>query len=191
MRIAAAGLAAMLWVSSALAGGGEEMREFAFTPEDFRAAFDRQAGRDGTDAISQCVEVHRVSNCRFRMKAFARAAPGEASATASDRETEMPDEEFDFLRFESWRMGAISFDGSAATAARRGHFIGQFKTLLRVLEPSLGASEIERIVDGLGLTTMPAQLEVERRVERPFARMTCRQGAGAASWIRCSIAPPK
>jgi hypothetical protein len=56
MRIGAVCLAAMMWVPAALAGGAEDMREFSFTPETFRTEFDRQAGRDETDSIAQCVE---------------------------------------------------------------------------------------------------------------------------------------
>lgn len=190
MRIMTAGLAAMVWVSAALAGGAEEEREFSFTPETFRAAFDRQAVRDRTDSISQCVEVHRVSNCSFQMKAFARAAQAEATAVASDPDAEMPDEAFEFLRFDSWRMGAIAFDGSVATAARRAHFVGQIETLLRVLEPRLRENDVERIVDGLGLRTKTTQAGEEFRVERAFAHMTCRQRAAASS-ISCSIAPAR
>ena len=79
MRIGTLGLAAMFWASIATAGGSVEELQFPFTPETFGASFDRQAARDGTDPIFQCVEVHRVSKCNFQTTSYKRAAPAEAS----------------------------------------------------------------------------------------------------------------
>jgi hypothetical protein len=179
----------MLWVSAATAGGVVEERQFPFTPETFGTTFDRQAARDGTDAISQCVEVHRVSDCRFQMTSFKRAAPSEAAASLAQSGNEMPDESFEFLRFDDWRIGGIDFYGSASTPARRAHYVGQLKTLLRVLKPAIGKREIERIVDGLGLQSAPKAGAEKTRVERPFASITCNQGGAVASAIACNVAP--
>lgn len=189
MRIGMAALAAMTWVSTATAGGLSVERQFPFTPESFGAAFDRQAGRDGTDIISQCVEVHRVSNCSFQATSFKRSSPTEAAAAHAQSEEEMPDESFEFLRFDDGRIGGIDFYGSGSTPARREHFVGQFRTLLRVLKPGIGKGEIERIVDGLGLRSAPKTGAPKAKVDRPFATMTCTQGDAVASSITCSVAP--
>ncbi len=187
MRIGSVGFAAMFWAWTALAGGSAVEPQFPFTPETFGAAFDRQAALDGTDAISQCVEVHRVSDCRFQMTSFKRAAPTEAVVASSGEE--MPDESFEFLRFDDWRIGGIDFYGSGSTPARRAHYVGQFQTLLRVLKPGIGKGEIERIVNGLGLLSPPKAGAVKSRVDRPFASVICSQGGAVASAITCSVAP--
>lgn len=190
MRKRAAGLVALLWASVALAGGHEAEGQFSFTPEAFGAAFDRQAAHDGTDRISQCVEVHRVSDCRFQMAAFKHAAPAEAAALSATG-GEMADESFEFLRFDNWRIGGIDFYGSGSTPARRAHFVRQFKTLMRVLQPRIRGAEIEEIVDGLGLRSAPKQAGQEMRVALAFAFIACKQGGAGASSIRCSIEPAK
>ncbi len=189
MRIGTAALAAIAWASNAMAGGLAEEKQFPFTPETFGAAFDQQAASDGTDEIVQCVEVHRVSDCRFRMTAFKRAAPAEAGSAIAQSGEEMPDEAFEFLRYDDWKIGGIDFYGSGSTPARRAHYVGQFKTLLRVLNPVVGKGELEQIVDDLGLRSAPNTGAKKMRVDRPFVSMTCSQGGAGASSITCRIAP--
>lgn len=85
---------------------------------------------------------------------------------------------------------SIDFFGNGSTPARRVHYVGQMKTLLRVLSPGIDASDVERIIDSLQLRASPAPREASKRVERPFAIISCSQGADAGAFINCTIEPP-
>ncbi len=165
--------------------------QFAFTSAQFREDFNRRAAADKTDriAIADCVEVHWVMGCGFEMAAFRRAAPSEAAAAAQSG-AQMPDEQFDIVGLGGGNVSAIDFYGNGSTPARRTHYVGQMKTLLRVLSPGIGASDVERIIDSLQLRALPARREPSKPVERPFAIISCSQGADAAAFINCTIEPP-
>ncbi|MCE9522730.1 MAG: hypothetical protein K8S25_09905 [Alphaproteobacteria bacterium] len=173
--------AAVPW-SEALA----EDASFSFSTDAFRSAFNRQAARDRTDQIADCVLVHRVSGCTFRMKAFKKMAAGEALAAAKVG-GEMPDEQFDIVDGNEGRAIGIDFYGNSSTPMRRAHYIGQFKSLLRVLKPGISRGVVERIIDDLGLRLPPKRDGDALAVTAGFADMSCRQGEGA--YINCNISP--
>ena len=163
------------------------MAQFAFTSLQFRTNFDRRAAADKTDRIADCVEVHWVMGCSFEITAFRRTAPSEAAAAAKSA-NQMPDEQFDIVGLGGGNVSTIDLDGNGSTPARRAHYIGQMKTLLHVLSPDIDAPDAERIIDALQLRAPPAQRETTKRIERPFATISCSQGAGA--FINCTIEPP-
>ena len=198
-----AAILALLFLSACCAGGEAPMTnqapsaddkgdssipQFAFTSPQFRDEFNRRAVVDKTDRIvtGDCVEVHWVMGCGFETDAFRRAAPSEAAAAAPS--VQMPDEQFDIVGLGGGNVSAIDFSGNGSTLARRAHYVGQMKTLLRVLNPNVAASDAERIIDGLQLRAPPAGYAGSKRVERPFATISCTQGEGA--FINCTIEPP-
>jgi hypothetical protein len=176
----------------AAAGVDGSIAQFAFTSPQFRDEFNRRAAADHTDRIriADCVEVHWVMGCGFEMAAFRRAAPSEAAAAAAQSAGQMPDEQFDIVGLGGGNVSAIDFSGNGSTPARRTHYVGQMKTLLRVLSPGIDASDVERIIDSLQLRARPARREGSTRVARPFAIISCSQGPDAGAFINCTIEPP-
>ncbi|NJL73453.1 MAG: hypothetical protein HC888_18970 [Candidatus Competibacteraceae bacterium] len=143
-------------------------------------AFDRQARVDGTDhTVSECPDVHGVMSCSFVIDAFARDVPEEAKAAGATA-GEMPDEVMDILGPGSEPVSSVGLDGNGATPARRYHYLGQFKTLIRVLSPAIDAAEIDRLIYDLQLGATP-QRDLRTGARRPFADIACAQGGGASA----------
>jgi hypothetical protein len=148
--------------------------------QSVKDAFDRQAAIDKTDrTIAECVDVHAVMSCGFVIGAFARDVPEEAGSL-----TEMPDEVLDIAGLNSEFVSNIDLDGNGSTPARRFHYLGQFKTLMRVLSPEISAADLDRLIEDLQLGATP-QKELHTALARPFAHITCTQGGGASAYIHC------
>lgn len=156
--------------------------------QSVKDAFDRQAVIDKSDrTIAECVDVHAVMSCGFVIEAFARDAPEEAAAFGATGE--MPDEVLDIAGLNSELVSNIGLDGNGSTPARRFHYLGQFKTLLRILSPGIGAAELDRLIYDLQLGATP-QKDLRTAARRPFANITCAQGGGAAAYIQCQAERP-
>jgi len=158
--------------------------------QSVKDAFDRQAGIDKTDrTIAECPDVHAVMSCGFVAGAFVRDAPEEAAALRGAN-GEMPDELLEITGLNSQLVANVDLDGNGATPARRFHYLGQFKTLIRVLSPGIEAPDIDRLVYELQLGATP-QKELHTTARHPFANITCAQGGGASAYIQCQTEPPQ
>ncbi len=158
--------------------------------QSVKDAFDRQAAIDNTDrTVAQCIDVHAVMSCSFVIGAFARDVPEEA-APFNGPDAEMPDELLEITGLNSQLVSNVGLDGNGATPARRFHYLGQFKTLLRVLSPGIGAPEIDKLIYELQLGATP-QKELRTKALRPFAKITCAQGGGASAYIQCQTEKPQ
>lgn len=158
--------------------------------QSVKDAFDRQAVIDNTDrTVAQCVDVHAVMSCSFVIDAFARDVPEEA-APFKGPDAEMPDELLEITGLDSQLVSNVNLDGNGATPARRFHYLGQFKTLLRVLSPGIAAPEIDKLIYELQLGATP-QKELRTSAHRAFANITCAQGGGASAYIQCQTEQPQ
>lgn len=155
--------------------------------QSVKEAFDRQAFIDKSDrTIPECVDVHAVMSCGFVIDSFARDVPDEAAAFGAHGE--MPDEVLDIAGLNSDLVSNIGLDGNGSTPAQRFHYLGQFKTLIRILSPGIGSAELDRLIYDLQLGATP-QKDLRTAVQRPFANITCAQGGGAA-YIQCQAERP-
>jgi len=158
--------------------------------QSVRDAFDRQAGIDKTDrTVADCVDVHAVMSCGFVIGAFARDVPEEAAAF-NGADAEMPDELLEITGLNSELVSNVDLDGNGSTPARRFHYLGQFKTLIRVLSPGIGAPDLDRLIHELQLGATP-QKELRTTARRAFANITCAQGGGASPYIQCQTEKPQ
>jgi hypothetical protein len=160
------------------------------TRQSVKDAFDRQADTDKTDrTFGDCPDVHGVMSCSFVIDAFKRDVPEEA-AVFKGPNGEMPDEVMDIAGLNSEPVTTIGLDGNGASPARRYHYIGQFKTLMRILSPGIGTDDLDTLIEELQLGATP-QTEVRSAATRPFASLTCTQGGGKKAFIHCQAEAPK
>lgn len=155
--------------------------------QSVKDAFDHQAGVDKTDrTIADCADVHAVMSCGFAIETFARDMPEEAGTLK-----EVPDEVLEITGLNSELVANVDLDGNGSTPARRFHYLGQFKTLMRVLSPGIGAADLDRLIEELKLGATP-QEELRTAARRAFANITCAQGGGGSAYIQCQTEkPPK
>lgn len=152
-------------------------------------AFDKQAFADKSDRTeAECADVHAVMSCSFVIEARANYADDVALFGGAGKQ--MPDEMLDITAVDGQPVKDIGLDGNGRTPMHRYHYIGQFKTLVRVLSPGIGEAEVDRLTEDLGLGSTP-QNELRRSTTRPFGEFSCIQGGLPSAYIQCAVEAPK
>lgn len=156
--------------------------------QSVKDAFDAQAFIDKSDrTVAECADVHAVMSCPFVVEA--RANYPDDVALFGGAGKEMLNELLEITGINGQLVTAIGLDGNGRTPMHRYHYLGQFKTLVRVLSPGIGDAEIDRLTEDLGLGATP-QKELRTTARRTFGAFSCAQGALPSGYIQCTAEAP-
>lgn len=154
-----------------------------------KEAFDAQAFIDKSDRTqAECVDVHAVMSCAFVVEA--RANYADDAKLFGGAGAEMPDELLEITGFNGAIPSAIGLDGNGRTPMHRYHYLGQFKTLVRVLSPGIGEADVDRLTEDLGLGSTP-QKELRTTATRTYGTFACAQGGLPSGYIQCAVEASK
>jgi hypothetical protein len=155
--------------------------------QSVKDAFDAQALIDKSDRTeAACPDVHGIMSCRFVVEA--RANYADDVALFGGPGAIMPDELLEITGVKPGVVSNIGLVGNGRTPMHRYHYVGQFKTLVRVLAPAASEADTERLANELGLGSTPPKA-LRTSALRTFGRFACAQGTLPSAYIHCDVEP--